>query len=309
LTDNGSDRSRVMGLAHHPPRSVGTDSVAAAAQRADLLVDLFDHTSDLIQLIGIDGRIELVNPAWCQTLGYSQAEAIRLNVFNLIAPDCREHCQDLFAELLSQASRRRIECAFLARSGRRIELEGQLDVALEGGTPVRVRGILRDVTARRVAERAVQALNDSLESRVRDSTAALLSSEARLREAQALALVGHWDLDLRSGDIHWSDEICRIAGFDPARVTPSYATFLERVHPEDRPLVDAVHQRMAEFLQPFEFGYRLLLEGAEVRHIRARLVTHVAADGRPLRVIGTSQDVTPLVPVSYTHLTLPTKLL
>jgi len=284
-----------MGLAPHLPRSVETDSGAAAAQRADLLVDLFDHTSDLIQLIGIDGRIELVNPAWCQTLGYSEAEAIRLNVFNLIAPDCREHCQHLFAELLSQASRRRIECAFLARSGRRIELEGQLDVALKGGTPVRVRGILRDVTASRVAERAVQALNDSLESRVRDSTAALLSSEARLREAQALALVGHWDLDLSSGAIHWSDEICRIAGFDPARVTPSYATFLERVHPEDRPLVDAVHQRMAEFLQPFEFGYRLLLEGAEVRHIRARLVTHVAADGQPLRVIGTSQDVTPLV--------------
>ena len=282
-------------MASQPPRRLETVSDAAAAQRADRLLDLFEHTSDLIQLIGIDGRIELVNPAWCETLGYSEAEAIGLNVFNLIAPDCREHCQQLFHELLSQASRRTIQCAFLDRSGRRIELEGQLDVALEDGTPVRVRGILRDVTARRAAERALQALNDSLERRIRESTAALLSSEARLREAQALARVGHWDLDLSSGAVHWSDEICRIAGLDPAQVTPSYATFLERVHPEDRSAVDAVHQCEAQFLQPFEFGYRLLLEGGEVRHIQARLVTHVSADGLPLRVIGTCQDVTPLV--------------
>jgi len=295
LSDNGTDRFRFTGLASHQPRRRETVTEAAAAQRADRLLDLFEHTSDLIQLIGIDGRIELVNPAWCETLGYSQAEANGLNVFNLIAPDCREHCQQLFHELLSQASRRTIQCAFLDRSGRRIELEGQLDVAFEDGTPVRVRGILRDVTARHAAKRALQALNDSLESRIRESTAALLSSEARLREAQALARVGHWDLDLSSGAVHWSDEICRIAGLDPAQVTPSYATFLERVHPEDRSEVDAVHQREAQFLQPFEFGYRLLLEGGEVRHIQARLVTHVAADGRPLRVIGTCQDVTPLV--------------
>ena len=295
MSDNGTDRFRFTGLASHQPRRRETVTEAAAAQRADRLLDLFEHTSDLIQLIGIDGRIELVNPAWCETLGYSQAEAIGLNVFNLIAPDCREHCQQLFHELLSQASRRTIQCAFLDRSGRRIELEGQLDVALEDGTPVRVRGILRDVTARRAAERALQALNDSLERRIRESTAALLSSEARLREAQALAGVGHWDLDLSSGAVHWSDEICRIAGLDPAQVTPSYATFLERVHPEDRSAVDAVHQCEAQFLQPFEFGYRLLLEGGEVRHIQARLVTHVSADGLPLRVIGTCQDVTPLV--------------
>jgi len=295
LSDNGIDRFRSTGLTSYPSRGLQTVADPEAAHRADLLLDLFEHTSDLIQLIGIDGRIELVNPAWCETLGYSQAEAIGLNVFNLIAPDCQEHCQHLFQDLLAQASGRTIHCAFLARSGQRIELEGQLDVALEGGTPVRVRGILRDVTARRGAERALQALNDSLETRIRESTAALLSSEARLREAQALARVGHWDLDLSSGAVHWSDEICRIAGLDPAQVTPSYATFLERVHPEDRSEVDAVHQREAQFLQPFEFGYRLLLEGGEVRHIQARLVTHVAADGRPLRVIGTCQDVTPLV--------------
>jgi len=60
-------------------------------------------------------------------------------VFNLIAPDCQEHCQHLFQELLAQASSRTIHCAFLARSCRRIELEGQLDVALEDGTPVRLR--------------------------------------------------------------------------------------------------------------------------------------------------------------------------
>jgi len=272
-----------------------SEPFVVSAQKSELLVDLFENTSDLIQLISIDGRIELVNPAWCQALGYSEAEAIGMNVFQLIAPDCQEHCQLLFQELLSQASRRRIQCAFLARCGRRIELEGQLDVGLENGTPARVRGILRDVSERRAAELALQALNDSLEQRIRESTAALRSSEARLEEAQAVAHVGHWDLDLVSGAVHWSEEICRLYGFDQDGVTPSYERFLDRVHPEDRPLVEAVHQRMQELRQPLELHYRLALGNGELRHVQSRVVTHRDGDDRPVRVIGTSQDVTRLV--------------
>jgi PAS domain S-box-containing protein len=206
-------------------------------QRASLLVDLFDNTSDLIQLIDIEGRIELVNRAWCQTLGYSEDEAIGRNVFSLIAPDCQEHCQLLFRELLGQAGRRRIECAFIARNGQRIELDGQLDVATEDGIPVRVRSILRDVTARRTAERTLQDLNDSLERRIAEGISALRASEARLKEAQALAHTGHWEIDLATGSQLWSEEAYRVCGLDPERVLPSFETFLERVHPEDRNLL------------------------------------------------------------------------
>ena len=269
--------------------------IDASDQRASLLVDLFDNTSDLIQLIDIEGRIELVNRAWCQTLGFSEEEAIGRNVFSLIAPDCQEHCQLLFRDLLCQGGRQRIECAFIARNGQRIDLDGQLDVATIDGRPMRVRSILRDVTARRTAERALQNLNDSLERRIEESTAALLASEARLKEAQALAHTGHWEIELATGSQHWSEEAYRICGLDPARVTPSFETFLEQVHPEDRELLLTAMDRIADLRKPLEMQYRLLLEGGEVRHLQARMMTHTDEQGRPQRVIGTSHDVTGMI--------------
>lgn len=295
LTHSGRNVSEDEGSL---PRMADGDEAASdpgIRQREALLSDLFENTSDLIQLIDIEGRIELVNRAWAQALGISEAEAVGLNIFSLIAPECQEHCQVVFRELLSRGTGQRIECTFLTRDGQRIELEGQLDVASADGVPQRVRGILRDITSRRRTEQALQSLNASLEQRIQESNAALFSSEARLREAQAVAGVGHWDLDLLSGAMHWSEEICRLGGFDPAVVEPSYAAFLSRVHPGDRAQVEAANERIQDLHAPLELQFRLLHENGDVRHIHSRIITHFDVSGTAVRVIGTSQDITELV--------------
>ena len=257
-----------------------------------MLQDLFDTTSDLIQIFGVDGTLRLVNRAWCERLGWSEAEAIGRNVFELIAPDCQEHCQQVFQALLSGQVGTPIDCAFLSRDGRRISLEGQLSVAWVDGQPVEVRGILRDISDRRQAQEELQALNASLEVRVRERTQALEIAQARLEEAQRLASVGHWEMDLVSGALHWSDEICRISGFDPKGVTPSYALFLDTVHPEDRDRMQAAYHESLVTHQPVHLRYRLRRTDGSVRTIDARWTTEFDGEGRPLRSIGTSQDVT-----------------
>ena len=260
--------------------------------RAALLEDLFETTSDLIQIFGVDGTLRLVNRAWCERMGYTEAEAIGRNVFDLIAPDCREQCQQVFGALLSGQSPQTIECAFINRHGRRLSLEGQVNVLFLAGVPVEVRGIFRDVSERKEAAEALQNLNTRLEERVRQRTRELELTQARLEEAQSLAVVGHWEMDLVHGDLHWSDEICRICGFDPETITPSYALFIEIVHPEDRPLLDSVYRQSMLSGQPCDLRYRLLLQDGSVRHIHARWITDLDADGRPIRSLGTSQDVT-----------------
>lgn len=100
-----------------------------------------------------------------------------------------------------------------------------------------VRGILRDITVRCAAERQFQELKECLEQRVQERTAALALSEARLEEAQRVAGVGHWELDLLTGELNWSDELYHLAGFDPETVIPNYELFLRFVHPDDRLIV------------------------------------------------------------------------
>jgi K+-sensing histidine kinase KdpD len=66
----------------------------------------------------------------------------------------------------------------------------------------------------------------------------LRRSEGYLAEAQRLTRSGSWAWNVRTGTIFWSQEIFHIYEYDPAKMTPTWSHFLERVHPEDRPGVE-----------------------------------------------------------------------
>ena len=116
------------------------------------LRDLFDNSSDLIQSLAPDGRILFVNHAWRETLGYSPEEVGALNLFNLIHPDSREHCTAVFRRLMQGEAVGTVSLMLVSKDGRRIELEGNVSVRVEGGQPVSTRGIFRDVTVRKAVE-------------------------------------------------------------------------------------------------------------------------------------------------------------
>ena len=116
-------------------------------------------------------------------------------------------------------------------------------------------------------------------------------SEARLRESQRLAALGTWELDLISGELRWSDEIYRLFELDPAEFGASYEAFLERVHPDDRELVDGAYKRSLVERTGYAITHRLLLPGGRVRYVSERCRTVYAPEGTPLRSLGTVQDV------------------
>ena len=113
----------------------------------------------------------------------------------------------------------------------------------------------------------------------------------KLSEAQQVAKVGSWEWDVVTGEIIWSAELCRLLGV-PVDATPSYDTFIMRVHPDDQALVaSSVRQAIAEGT-PFARDYRLLLDDGSIRwlHGRADVSTW---DGDAVRVLaGTALDVT-----------------
>src|SRR5581483_7844686 len=81
------------------------------------------------------------------------------------------------------------------------------------------QGFFRDITERKRIEQA------------------LAQREAQLAEAQRLARLGSWELDLATGQVGCSDEFYCILGLDPPAVRPTLDAVLASVHPEDRPCV------------------------------------------------------------------------
>jgi PAS domain S-box-containing protein len=122
----------------------------------------------------------------------------------------------------------------------------------------------------------------------------LRASEARLREAQQLARLGNWELDLGSGALRWSDEIYRIFEIDPAKFDASYEAFLGAIHPEDRELVNRAYTESVANRTGYAIVHRLRMPDGRIKHVQERGQTSYTEDGKPLRSVGTVQDVTAL---------------
>jgi PAS domain S-box-containing protein len=117
------------------------------------------------------------------------------------------------------------------------------------------------------------------------------SSARQLAEAQSIAHMGSWEWAVAEDRVAWSDEMYRVYGYRPGEVEVTLGTFLERVHPDDRAEIRAAVERTRATGEPFELDHRIVTAGGEVRTLHARGRAEGPA-GRPVRLLGTGQDVT-----------------
>lgn len=123
-------------------------------------------------------------------------------------------------------------------------------------------------------------------------SADLAQKKEWLLEAQRIAHVGHWRLDLQTGVLTWSDEIFRIFDIAPDQFEATFAAFLARVHPEDRCAVTEAYEASVKNRQPYTITHRLLLPDGRLKHVQEAGETTYGPDGQPLFSLGTVQDIT-----------------
>ena len=169
-------------LAEEEVRRLNAHLEAAVRDRTEALRhseaqlrDIFDGTSELIQSVAPDGRILLTNRAWRDTLGYSEAEAASMNIFDVIHPEHRQACAAFFERLKAGDDDSLIETVFVARDGTSRYVEGSVTMGLEDGRPVATRSILRDVTARRAIDLALRESEESYRLMIDSSRDAILT--------------------------------------------------------------------------------------------------------------------------------------
>jgi DNA-binding NarL/FixJ family response regulator len=120
--------------------------------------------------------------------------------------------------------------------------------------------------------------------------------EARRRAAQGLSGLGTWEMDLRTGEIQWSDEYHRLYGVDPNGFVPSRQAFDEIIRLEDRKTVRDAFERAAREATTVEVRYQIIRPSDRAeRTIRSHIHAQLDSEGKPVRLLGTGQDVTDLV--------------
>jgi PAS domain S-box-containing protein len=146
----------------------------------------------------------------------------------------------------------------------------------EHGTPIRVRGVVMDITGRKQAEQQLQR------------------SEHGLSEAQRIAHLGNWELNLENNALIWSDEIYRIFEIDKDQFGASYDAFLNAIHPDDRAKVNKAYTDSVANKVPYDIVHRLQMPDGRIKYVNEKCETYYSNDGKAIRSIGTVHDVTEL---------------
>lgn len=121
----------------------------------------------------------------------------------------------------------------------------------------------------------------------------LSDNERRLQEAESLAKLGHWELDIVNDKLVWSDEIYRIFDTTPQSFGATYDAFLEFIHPDDRRMVNEAYQSAVENKEPYgPITHRLIMKNGVVKFVEERGTTEYDEFGEPLKSFGVVQDIT-----------------
>lgn len=118
------------------------------------LKELFDNSSDLIQIFTSEGELRFVNEAWKTKLGYSDEEISKLLLRDLVHKDYLEGTYNNLKLIGNGEKLEKFETVFITKFGKNIFVSGRVNCTIEEGGPSEFRGIFYDITERIRAEKA-----------------------------------------------------------------------------------------------------------------------------------------------------------
>ena len=127
---------------------------SSIAKSNSQLQDLVDNTSDLIQLVAIDGKFIFVNKAWREVLGYGLDEIASMRMEDILHPQYKEEAEAQLRLIEQGNSNPNFEAVFLSKEGKKVFVAGSVNCRFDNGKPTAFRCILNDFTEKIRAEKS-----------------------------------------------------------------------------------------------------------------------------------------------------------
>lgn len=226
------------------------------------------------------GNVIFANKAAEAIVGYSAKEMLGRHSHELFhyaktgGAKYKTHDCNIYATSKDGKVRRVSDEVFWRKDGTPVPVEYTATPVKENGTITGVVVAFEDITERLKMQNA------------------LARSEKILNETQAVAKTGSWELDITTNSLYWSAEAYRIFEMDKNEFGASYEAFLDGVHKEDRDKVNTAYSESVKTKKPYSVAHRLQMKDGRVKYVNEQGKTFYDADGKPLRSIGTMQDVT-----------------
>ena len=246
------------------------------------LSTVIEQSANNIMITDTSGKVEYINPRFTEVSGYTEAEVLGKTPTILKSG---KHSKEFYTELWETIKAGKIWKGQFHNKAK----NGSLFWEQATITPIRNKegkitnflSIREDITRQKEAEKELVKAKEKAEE-----------SEAKLKQAQQIAKLGHWELDLVNNNLKWSDEVYRIFGIDPKRFPATYEAFMENIHKDDRNKVDNAYENSLKNRKPYKIEHRLLLKTGELKYVLEKCRTEYDNLGNPIRSLGTILDIT-----------------
>ena len=141
------------------------------------------------------------------------------------------------------------------------------------------------------SQRAQAALQDAQQVQSK-SYVELRQAQCKLLQAQRLCRIGHWQLDLSTHKVSWSDELYELYGLTPGDFDGDNNTFMRMMHPDD--VGEYMRRRESALKDQVELDieFRIITPQGATRWMYQVGQTHFSNDGVPLYRAGAVQEIT-----------------
>jgi PAS domain S-box-containing protein len=276
------------------PRYAFSEAARKAEDAAAKIQLIVDTVAVMIWTTGPDGLCDFVSQRWLDYTGLTLEQALGCGWRRAVHPDDIEQTLIGWRAALPEAKPFEAEIRIRGSDGQyRWFLSRAFPLLDRSGHVLGWAGNDIDIHDRRQAEERLRR------------------SEAYLQEAQRLGHIGCFVRDMSSRITFVSPELLRIFGFcsdhdgtsgacpnevgAPQEILieiPDNGALLERIHPEDRPLVDELKDRSSSAATAYELEYRVVLPDGSIKHCHQVAHPVYSASGELIEYVGTIMDVT-----------------
>lgn len=240
--------------------------------------DVIDALYGFVGIYELDGTLISANRAALEAAGITRDDVLGKKFWNTYwwsyDPDVRATLKSAMARA-ARGEKVRYEAPVRMKEDHVITIDVMFGPLMNSaGKQTHIVGFAVDVTER------IAALDK------------LKRSERNLADAQRLANIGSWQLEMPTNQLTWSDHVYRIFEIDPDQFDASYESFLDAIHPDDRDEVDRAYRISLAERMPYRIEHRLLMKDGRVKFVVENGKTFYKDDGTPFRSLGTVQDIT-----------------
>ncbi|MDP4176642.1 MAG: PAS domain S-box protein, partial [Bacteroidota bacterium] len=215
---------------------------------------LFENSFDAIFVMEIDGRINRCNSAAEKLFGYSEEELLRIG-----RPGFADKTDPRWPVALKERSETGKFIGvlnYIHKNGTVIPGETSSQIFRMNDGTLRISTVVRDVTGRIEAERMIQKASKQLQE-----------NQKRFERAEALANVGSWELNVKTGEMELSDEFISILGLESGTSKITLSDYFKIVHPEDRERLMQMSSSYHKEGRPLDIEYKIVRPDGQIRFI------------------------------------------